>query len=123
MKKVKDTISKLLYILLPLLLASPSYFFYQKLLEKLSVPQYRDILLKTMIGTFLLLLYAISWIIYLHSHKIKCPFCNSRHFELTETRLSHLQDLRKQGLIRYRYICNSCNKTFDEYVKPLSKPR
>lgn len=72
----KDTISKLLYILLPPLFASSCWFFYQKLLQKLSVPQYQDIVLRTLIAVFLLFLYAISWIIYLSS-RCNCYFGRS----------------------------------------------
>jgi hypothetical protein len=123
MNKTKDTISKLLYMFLPLLLSSPFLLFYHKLLGKLSEPRYQDIVLRTLIAVFLLLLYAIAWIIYLKRHKNRCPFCNSKAFELIETKISNYPDLRKQGLVRYRYTCKSCNKNFEEYVKPSSKPR
>ena len=123
MNKTKDIISKLLYMFLPLLFASPCLFFYQKLLQRLSDPKYQDIALRVLIAVSLLLLYAISWIIYLRRHKKRCPFCNSIKFQLIDTKISNYPDLRKQGLVRYRYTCKSCNKNFEEYVIPSSKPR
>src|SRR4030042_6222883 len=120
MNKAKDTRLKLLYMFLPPLFVSPCWFFHQELLQKLSVPQHQDILLRVLIGVLLLLLYATSWIIYLHRHK-RCPFCNSTKFHLINTKISNYPDLRNQGLIRYKYTCKSCNKNFEEYVVPSLK--